>query len=70
MVATTAGLLGPVAVLDLIFHEEKKQNCEFVYVHLTSANKVAYVNLSCNKVSLEEFTKIMNVSIKSCETVA
>ena len=34
VVATTAGLLGNVAVLDLIFQEEKKQNCEFVLVYL------------------------------------
>ena len=37
VVATTAGLLGNVAVLDLIFQEEKKQNCEFVLVYLQKA---------------------------------
>ena len=34
VVATTAGLLGQVAVIDLIYNEEKKQNCEFVLVYL------------------------------------
>ena len=34
VVATTAGLLGNVAVIDLIYQEEKKQNCEFVLVYL------------------------------------
>ena len=34
LVATTAGLMQNVAVLDLIYLEEKRQNCEFVAVYL------------------------------------
>lgn len=34
LVATTAGLIQNVAVVDLINQEEKKQNCEFVAVYL------------------------------------
>jgi exosome complex component RRP41 len=37
LAATTAGLIQNVAVVDLIFHEEKKQNCEFVAVYLQKA---------------------------------
>ena len=33
LVATTTGLLNQVAVVDLIYQEEKKQNCEFVIVY-------------------------------------
>ena len=46
LVATTAGLLsGGVAVLDLIYEEEKKQNCEFVLVYLLKAKHISYMNL-------------------------
>ena len=34
LTATTAGLLQNVAVLDLVYQEEKRQNCEFVAVYL------------------------------------
>jgi exosome complex component RRP41 len=34
VVSTTSGLLGSVAVLDLILAEEKKQNCEFMVAYL------------------------------------
>jgi len=51
--ATTAGLLcGNVAVLDLIYEEEKRQNCEFVLVYMLRAKKVSYVNLNCNKLRI------------------
>ena len=40
-VATTAGLIQNVAVVDLIYQEEKKQNCEFVAVYLQKAKKLA-----------------------------
>jgi len=33
-VAITSGLLGQVPVVDLIYQEEKKQNCEFLLVQL------------------------------------
>jgi exosome complex component RRP41 len=34
IVATTAGLLGNTAVVDMIYQEEKKNNCEFVLVYM------------------------------------
>ena len=37
LAATTAGLIQNVAVVDLIYQEEKKQNCEFVAVYLQKA---------------------------------
>ena len=37
LVATTGGLLQNVAVVDLVYQEEKKQNCEFVAVWLQKA---------------------------------
>jgi len=71
VVATTAGLLnGNVAVMDLIFDEEKKQNCEFVLVYMTKAKLISYVNLNCNKIRLEEYEKLLDLSISSCEQVA
>ena len=48
VVATTAGLLGGnVAVMDLIYEEEKRQNCEFVLVYLLPIlfGPIASVNL-------------------------
>lgn len=54
--ATTAGLLGGnVAVMDLIYEEEKKQNCEFVLVYMLKAKLVSYVNLNCNKIRVSDF---------------
>lgn len=71
VVATTAGLLnGNVAVMDLIFDEEKKQNCEFVLVYMTKAKLISYVNLNCNKIRLEDYEKLLELSISSCEQVA
>ncbi len=71
IVATTAGLLnGNVAVMDLIFDEEKRQNCEFVLVYLLKANLISYVNLDCNKIRVADFEKLLNLSIGSCEQVA
>lgn len=70
VVATTAGLLGKVAVLDLIYQEEKKQNCEFVLVYLLKAGKISYVSLNCNKIRLTEFEKLLNMSVSSCEQIA
>lgn len=66
--ATTAGLLsGNVAVMDLIFDEEKRQNCEFVLVYLLKAKLVSYVNLNCNKIRVQDFEKLLELSIGSCE---
>lgn len=70
LVATTAGLMSNVAVLDLIYQEEKRQNCEFVAVYLQKAQRLAYVNLNCNKIAIVEFEKLLNMSIASCEVMA
>ena len=55
LVATTSGLMGNVAVLDLIYQEEKKQNCEFIVVHYAKSKKIAHVSLNCNKIKVDEF---------------
>ena len=70
VVATTAGLLGNVAVLDLIFQEEKKQNCEFVLVYLQKAQLISYMNLNCNKIQLKDFEKLLQISTESCDKIA
>jgi exosome complex component RRP41 len=70
LVATTAGLIQNVAVVDLIYQEEKKQNCEFVAAYLQKAQRIAYINLNCNKISFKEFEKLMEISVESCETMA
>jgi exosome complex component RRP41 len=71
VVATTAGLLsGGVAVLDLIYQEEKKQNCEFVLVYLLKAQQIAYMSLQCNKIRVGDFEKLLSLSTTSCEQVA
>lgn len=70
LVATTAGLLQNAAVLDLIYQEEKRQNCEFVAVYLQKAQRLAYVNLNCNKISITEFEKLVRMSVQSCEVMA
>lgn len=57
-------------MLDLIYSEEKKQNCEFVAVYLQKAQKLAYVSLSCNKISLSNFRSLVDLSIESCEVIA
>ncbi len=56
--------------MDLIYQEEKKQNCEFVAVFLQKAQKLAYVSLSCNKINLSDFQKLMDLSVSSCEVLA
>ena len=55
LVSTTTGLLGSVPVVDLIQQEEKKQNCELVISVLQHAQKIAYINLNCNKISASEY---------------
>ena len=70
LVATTAGLIQNVAVVDLIHQEEKKQNCEFVAVYLQKAQKLAYINLNCNKINIKEFEKLMEMAVSSCEAMA
>lgn len=70
LAATTAGLIQNVAVVDLIYNEEKKQNCEFVAVYLQKAKKLAYISLSCNKISLNHFKSLIDLSIETCEVVA
>ena len=52
LVATTTGLLNNVAVVDLVYQEEKKQNCEFVIVYYAKSKKLAYISLNCNKINL------------------
>jgi len=59
-----------VAVVDLIHQEEKKQNCEFVAAYLHKAQKLAYISLSCNKISLTNFKSLLAMSVDSCEVVA
>lgn len=68
--ATTSGLLGSVPVVDLIYLEEKKQNCEFVLVYLMKSKKIAYINLNCNKIRITDFQKLMSISVQSCESIA
>ena len=70
LVATTAGLLQNVAVLDLIHQEERRQNCEFVAVYLQKSKKLAYINLNCNKINLKEFEKLVKISMESCDVLA
>lgn len=70
LAATTAGLIQNVAVVDLIHQEEKKQNCEFVAAYLHKAQKLAYISLSCNKISLTNFKSLLGMSVDSCEVVA
>ena len=62
LVATTSGLMGNVAVLDLIYQEEKKQNCEFVIVHYAKSKKIAYISLNCNKIKIEDFQNLLKMS--------
>ena len=60
--ATTTGLLNQVAVMDLIYQEEKKQNCEFVIVYYQKSKKIAYISLNCNKISLTDFENLLEMS--------
>ena len=39
-------------------------------VYLLRAKKISYVNLNCNKIRIEEFEKLMQLSVESCEKVA
>lgn len=70
LVATTAGLIKNVAVVDLIYQEEKNQNCEFVAAYLQKAQKIAYISLNCNKISFKEFEKLLDITVDSCEAMA
>lgn len=69
-VAITSGLLGQVPVVDLIYQEEKKQNCEFLLVQLQKTQKIAYMSLSCNKIRLNEFQKLMGICEQAADQVA
>ena len=62
LVATNAGLLNQVAVVDLIYQEEKKQNCEFVIVYYAKSKNIAYVSLNCNKISIKDFENLLQMS--------
>ena len=62
LVSTTTGLLNNVAVLDLVYQEEKKPNCEFVIVFFSKSKKIAYVSLNCNKIKISEFEKLLEMS--------
>jgi hypothetical protein len=39
-------------------------------VYLQKAQKLAYVSLSCNKISLSNFKSLLELSVESCEVVA
>ena len=70
LVATTTGLLNNVAVVDLIYQEEKKQNCEFVIVYYAKTKKIAYVSLNCNKINITQFENLLNMSQESCDEIS
>jgi len=69
LVATTTGLLNNVAVVDLIYQEEKKQNCEFVIVYYAKSKKIAYISLNCNKINMGQFEKLLKMSEDSCDGI-
>ena len=69
LVATTSGLLNQVAVLDLIYQEEKKQNCEFVIVYYAKSKNIAYISLNCNKINIKEFKSLLEMSASSCDHI-
>ena len=69
LVATTTGLLNNVAVVDLIYQEEKKQNCEFVIVYYAKSKKIAYISLNCNKINVGAFENLLAMSSQSCDEV-
>lgn len=70
LVATTSGLMGNVAVLDLIYQEEKRQNCEFVIVHYAKSKKIAYISLNCNKIKIQDFQNLLQMSQSSCDQIS
>lgn len=39
-------------------------------MYLQKAQKLAYVSLSCNKISLGNFKSLLELSVESCEVVA
>ena len=69
LVATTTGLLNNVAVVDLIYQEEKKQNCEFVIVYYAKSKKIAYISLNCNKIGITQFENLLKMSEESCDSI-
>ena len=69
LVATTTGLLNQVAVVDLIYQEEKKQNCEFVIVYYAKSKKIAYISLNCNKINMKDFQNLLEMSSDSCNSI-
>jgi exosome complex component RRP41 len=69
LVATNSGLINHVAVVDLIYQEEKKQNCEFVIVYYAKSKNLAYVSLNCNKINMKDFQNLMEMSQSSCESI-
>ena len=70
LVATTTGLLNQVAVVDLIYQEEKKQNCEFVVVYYAKSKKLAYLSLNCNKINMTDFQNLLQMSQNSCDHIS
>lgn len=70
LVATTSGLLNSVAVLDLVYQEEKKQNCEFVIVYYAKTKNVAYLSLNCNKIHAKDFKNLLEMSQGACDHLA
>ena len=69
LVATTTGLLNNVAVVDLIYQEEKRQNCEFVIVFYAKSKQIAYISLNCNKINISQFEQILEMSEQSCGSI-
>jgi len=39
-------------------------------VHLQKAQKIAYVNLNCNKIRISDFEKLLTISVNSCDKIA
>ena len=69
LVATSSGLINQVAVVDLIYQEEKKQNCEFVIVYYYKSKNIAYISLNCNKINMKEFQNLLEMSGQSRDTI-
>mmetsp|Transcript_10731 Transcript_10731/g.18010 ORF Transcript_10731/g.18010 Transcript_10731/m.18010 type:complete len:168 (+) Transcript_10731:220-723(+) len=70
LVATTSGLINNVAVLDLIYTEEKKQNCEFVMACFSQSKNIAYLSLNCNKINAKDFKNLVEMSQGSCDQIS
>ena len=56
--------------MDLIYQEEKKQNCEFVIVYYSKTKNIAYISLNCNKINFKDFQNLLEMSQSSCDKVS